>query len=89
MTTLRTTTSLIYGREVQDVLDDGLCHGIVTRDGIEDACCKDATTIIYDPESVTLWPACTWHANRYGGALSLATIRTALAEGIGRHEWED
>lgn len=51
-----------------------LCDGIVTRDGIEDACCKDATTILYDAESASLWPACTWHAHRYGGALTLAQI---------------
>lgn len=60
---------------------DTLCHGIVTRDGEQDACCKDATTIIYDAESADVWPACTWHAHRYGGALTLAQIRDALTAG--------
>lgn len=60
---------------------DTLCHGIVTRDGEEDACRKDATTVVYDSESATVWPACTWHAHRYGGALTLAQIRDALTTG--------
>lgn len=54
---------------------DTLCAGIVIRQGEMDACCKHATTIVYDREHASLWPACTWHANRYGGALTLAQIR--------------
>lgn len=45
------------------------CHGIVTRDGWEDACGKPATSIIdgRGTEAETYWPACTYHAHRYGG----------------------
>ncbi len=60
---------------------DTLCHGIITRDSIEDACCKDATTVIYDAESASLWPACTWHAHRYGGALTLGQLTALRDEG--------
>ena len=60
---------------------DALCHGIVVREGIEDACSKSATTVLYDPEAADVWPACTWHANRNGGALTLAEIREALETG--------
>lgn len=67
---------------------DTLCAGIVTRQGEEDACCKDATTIVYDAESATPWPACTWHAHRYGGALTLAQIREALTTGATSFERE-
>jgi hypothetical protein len=67
---------------------DTLCAGVVTRDGDEDACCKDATTIVHDAESADVWPACTWHAHRYGGALTLAQIRDALTAGSTRIERE-
>ena len=60
---------------------DPLCHGIVTRGGWEDACNKPATTVVFDLASGGVWPACTWHAHRYGGALTLAEIRTALTGG--------
>lgn len=60
---------------------DTLCAGVVTRAGEEDACCKDATAIVYDAEFADVWPACTWHAHRYGGALTLAQIREALTTG--------
>lgn len=67
---------------------DTLCHGIVTRGGEEDACCKSATAIVYDAESANVWPACTWHAHRYGGALTLAQIREAVETGATRFERE-
>ncbi len=67
---------------------DHLCAGIVTRDGEMDACCKPATSIVYDAEGADIWPACTWHAHRYGGALTLAQIREALAEGATQFERE-
>ena len=67
---------------------DTLCSGIVTRKGVEDACCKDATAIVYDAESGDVWPACTWHAHRYGGALTLAQIREALTGGATTFERE-
>ena len=60
---------------------DYLCHGIITRNGIEDACHKAATTVLWDPESAHIWPACTWHANRNGGAVHLANIRDAWQAG--------
>lgn len=72
--------------QIQDI--DTLCAGIVTRNGEMDACCKAATTIIYDAENASVWPACTWHAHRYGGALTLAQIREALTQGATRFERE-
>lgn len=44
------------------------CHGIVVRDGIEDACGKPPVAIIdgRGTEAETYWPACAYHANRYG-----------------------
>lgn len=65
---------------------DTLCAGIV--DGTEDACCKPATTIVYDAESADVWPACTWHAHRYGGALTLEQVREALTIGATRFDRE-
>ena len=67
---------------------DYLCHGIVTRDGVEDACSKDATAILYDAEGADVWPACTWHANRNGGALTLAQIAEVLEDGATHLERE-
>jgi len=45
------------------------CHGIVVRDGEQDACGKPAVAIIdgYGTEAEDYWPACAYHANRYGG----------------------
>lgn len=76
------TTTATYSERVMIVrsqLDslDHLCSGIVTRGGVEDACCKPATAIVYDAESADVWPACTWHAHRYGGALTLEQIAEA------------
>lgn len=65
--------------EVQSL--DTLCAGIITRHGEEEPCCKDATTVLFDRTFGGIWPACTWHANRNGGALSIAQLRTAIAEG--------
>lgn len=67
---------------------DYLCAGIITRAGEQDACCKPATTILYDLESGDVWPACSWHANRNGGALTLAQVREALTTGSTRLERE-
>lgn len=67
---------------------DTLCHGIVTAAGEEGPCCKPATTVVCDGESAGLWPACTWHAHRYGGALDLATIRKALETGAASFDRE-
>lgn len=67
---------------------DTLCAGIVTSHGVEDACRKPATTIVYDAQNADVWPACTWHAHRYGGALTLAQIQEALATGVTRFERE-
>jgi hypothetical protein len=54
-------------RELTDGLKWG-CHGIVIRDGCEDACGKPATVIIdgRGTEDEEFWPACTYHGNRYG-----------------------
>lgn len=58
---------------------DDHCHGLVARDGFEDACGKPPTTVIDDPDGGP-WPACTWHAHRYGGSrvLTLREMREAL-----------
>jgi hypothetical protein len=59
------------------------CHGLVTRGGEQDACGKPPVTIIdareYDGD---FWPACAYHANRYGGprCVSLAVMLAALRE---------
>lgn len=71
--------------EIDDL--DTLCHGIVVRDGWEDACNKPATTVLFHPES-GVWPACTWHANRWGGALTLADLATARETGCVSVDWE-
>lgn len=68
---------------------DILCAGIVTREFSEDACCKPATAVLYDAESAHVWPACAWHANRYGGALTLMQIGEALRFGVTHFERED
>ena len=83
MTTQRIT---VTRSEIESV--DTLCHGIVTRQGIEDDCCKPATTVVYDLESASVWPACTWHAHRYGGALTLGQIWEARTNGAASIERE-
>lgn len=67
---------------------DNLCAGIAVREGEEQPCCKDATAIVYDAESASVWPACTWHAHRYGGALTLTQVREALTTGATHLERE-
>jgi hypothetical protein len=44
------------------------CHGIVIRDGEQDACGKPAVAMIDARacEDGGYWPACVYHANRYG-----------------------
>lgn len=66
---------------------DTLCAGIVVRDGEEDACCKPACVIAYHPDG-GVWPACVWHAHRYGGALTLAQVAEALTTGATVVEYE-
>lgn len=67
---------------------DTLCHGIVTRGGEEDACSKPAAAVIWDRESASIWPACIWHANRFGGALTLGQVSEALRWGATSFERE-
>lgn len=67
---------------------DHLCAGIVTRGGEMEPCCKPATSIVYDAEGADIWPACTWHAHRYGGALTLAQVREAFTAGATSFERE-
>jgi len=66
---------------------DTLCHGIVVRDGWEDACNKPATAVLFHPDAGP-WPACCWHANRWGGAITLAELATARETGCVEIEWE-
>ena len=58
------------------------CHGLVIRDGCEDACGKPPVAIIdaRDFEDGDFWPACAYHANRYGRGqcVPLALIDAAL-----------
>jgi len=43
------------------------CHGLVVRDGVQDACGKPPVAVVDDrTEDGGYWPACAWHANRYG-----------------------
>ena len=60
-----------------------VCHGVVTRDGHEDACGKPAVAVI--GRSIAHgapWAACGWHAHRYGQGrlVTLATIAQALED---------
>lgn len=58
------------------------CHGIVTRDGEQDACGKPPVAIIdaRSAEDGCYWPACAWHAHRYGygHVVPLSDLRAAL-----------
>ena len=58
------------------------CHGIVYRDGDMDACGKPPVAIIdaRDAEDGCYWPACAYHANRYGRGqcVPLASLIGAL-----------
>lgn len=51
-----------------EVLRADHCHGIVTRDGEMDACGKPPVAIIdaRGAEDGCYWPACAYHAHRYG-----------------------
>ena len=68
-----------------EVLGADHCHGIVTRDGEQDACGKPPVAIIdaREAEDGCYWPACTFHAYRYGRGhvVPLPTIRAAFLEG--------
>lgn len=52
------------------------CHGLVVREGIEDACGKPPVAIVdgRGTEDETHWPACAYHANRYGGGRCVALV---------------
>lgn len=58
------------------------CHGIVTREGEMDACGKPPVAIIdgRSSEDETFWPACSFHAHRYGRGrcVPLSVIVTAV-----------
>jgi hypothetical protein len=60
------------------------CHGLVTRDGEQDACGKPPVAIIdcRDFDDGYFWPACAYHANRYGRGrcVSLAVILASLPQ---------
>lgn len=65
------------GRGLRDVLTTvDHCHGIVVRDGHEDACGKPPVAIVDGraTEDEGYWPACAWHANRYGPCVPLADL---------------
>ena len=65
-----------------EILRADHCHGLVTRDGEEDACGKPPVAIIdaTAAEAGCYWPACAYHANRYGRGhvVPLARIVEAL-----------
>jgi hypothetical protein len=60
----------------------GDCHGIVTRDGEQDACGKEPVAVIdgRGTEDESFWPACAYHANRYGRGrcVALGVLAAAL-----------
>jgi hypothetical protein len=78
------TTATRLLRDLLRALDDDHCHGIVTRDGEQDACGKPTTCIVdgHGTEDETFWPACTYHANRYGGGriVPLTVIREVVCK---------
>lgn len=61
------------------------CHGVVTRDFEQDACGKPPVAIIdgRGTEAETFWPACAYHAHRYGGGrvVSIAVLLAAAEQG--------
>ena len=59
-------TSVSDLRAVLSVADH--CHGLVVHEGIEDACGKPPVAVIdaRDVEDGCYWPACAYHAHRYG-----------------------
>jgi len=61
------------------------CHGLVVREGFEDACGKPPVSIIdgRGTEDESFWPACGYHAHRYGRGrlVPLAVIHASL-EGV-------
>lgn len=73
------TTDALWRERLRRALTGDHCHGIVIRDGIEDACDKPTTCVIDDEESGP-WQACVWHAHRYGSGrmIPLSAIRAVL-----------
>jgi hypothetical protein len=68
-------------RELAEVLRTAdHCHGIVTRDGEQDACGKPPVAIIdwRGTEAETYWPVCAYHAHRYGDGRAVP-LRDILA----------
>jgi len=69
-------------RALWSAMHDQHCHGIVTRDFEQDACGKPVAAIIdgRGTEAETYWPACTYHAHRYGGGHVVPLMEILLAE---------
>jgi hypothetical protein len=69
------------------------CHGLVVRDGIEDACGKPPVAVIdaRDVEDGCYWPACAYHAHRYGRGkcVPLAELVDAYLTTDDTALWED
>jgi hypothetical protein len=67
--------------------EHGHCHGIVTRDGEQDACHKPTVAIIdgRGTEAETYWPACTYHAHRYGDG-RVVPLLDVLTDRLAAHE---
>lgn len=75
--------------EIREALGSALyygCDGLVTIQGYEDACGKPATCLVdgRGTEDEYIWPACTYHAHRYGrgNVIPLDDIVKALREGV-------
>lgn len=80
------------GRGLRDVLTTvDHCHGIVVRDGHEDACGKPPVAIVDGraTEDEGYWPACAWHANRYGPCVPLADLLAVVEPRIRAEAWEE
>jgi len=58
----------------------GECHGLVVRFGIEDACGKAPVAIVdgRGTEDEGFWPACAWHANRYGPCVPIGYLLASM-----------
>ena len=58
------------------------CHGIATREGVQDACGKPVAGLIDDraSEGGCYWAACTYHLHRWGrgNVVPLSAVLAAL-----------
>lgn len=52
------------GPQIRAALRSDHCHGLITRNGEQDACGKPP--VARDFEDGCIWPACAYHAHRYG-----------------------